>query len=162
MEMNARVLVVEADHTIWVEALPNTQGCSSCSSSQGTQASGCGADNIGRMFTGNAPHRFRVIDTMGCQTGDQVLIEIEDGSVLRSAFVVYLLPIGLVFFGAILASHLSTPVWSDLASILGAGLGLMVAAVWLWQFNLRVRHNPKYQPVVLRKLYTASFVLQPH
>lgn len=162
MEMNARVLVVESDRTVWVEALPDTQSCSSCSSSQSTQSSGCGADNIGRMFTGNTPHHFRVIDPMGCQTGDQVLIEIADGSVLRSAFVVYLLPIGLVFFGAILASHLSPPAWSDLAAILGAGMGLIVAAAGLWQFNFHVRHNPKYQPIVLRKLYTANFVLHPH
>lgn len=153
MEMRVRIVATETDHTAWVEALPDTSSCHSCSSSKASPATaGCGADNIGRMFTGNAPHHFRVIDALGCQKNDEVIIDIKDGSVLRSAIAVYFFPLALIFLGAILASKFSPPSVADLAAVLGAVLGLIVSAVCLHKFNLRIRHNPNYQPLILRKL----------
>lgn len=172
MEMHVRIIRTDEQNTAWVEAIAEASNCHSCSSSKnssknsgdgsgdGSSSGGCGADNIGRMFLGSAPHRFRVIDPIGCHVGDEAIIDIADGSVVRSASLVYLLPLLLVFTGAILASQLANPAMADLASILGAATGLALAAAWLWYANQHILHNPRYQPVIRRTIPTHFFVLK--
>lgn len=159
MEMHVRIIRTDQHDTAWVEAIAETSGCNSCNSN-GNNSGGCGADNIGRMFLGSTPHRFRVLDPIGCHVGDEAIINIADGSVVRSAALVYLLPLLLVFTGAILASYLANPATAELASILGALTGLALAAGWLWRANRHIRYNPRYQPIILRTVTTPFFVLK--
>ena len=162
MEMTARVLQAGNDGTVWVRAIPVGDACGSCSS-HGQQTAnsggGCGVDNIGRMFAGKE-QRYRVLDTLGCHPGDEVVIGINDGSVLRGSAAVYLLPLALLFIGAVLAAHQSTPAHADLASVAGAVGGFALATVWLWRFNLRIKRDPRFQPVILRKVHPGRIHLK--
>ncbi len=160
MQMNARVLSVELDHTVWVEAIANTGSCQSCAKTESAHAHGCGADKIGRMFTGDKPRPFRVIDPVGCRQNDEVVIDIADGAVLRSALAVYVLPLVLLFVGAISGAALAPARLPDLGAMAGATLGLLLAAGWLWRFNRHIRNDARFQPVVLRLQHSDFFVLR--
>ena len=159
IEMQARVVQLENDGTAWVESVPSGS-CSSCASSGGeSETGGCGAGKIGQIFTIKAK-KFRVVDTINSQLGDEVVIGIADGSVLRGSAVVYMLPLLLIFIGAILAAQFAPVAQRDIASIFGAACGFIAGAVWLFQFSRRASNDPRFQPVILRSVRANLFVLK--
>lgn len=158
IEMQAKVVAFE-DGMAVVEPMSGGS-CSSCSSSSGTaQSAGCGADKIGQIFTAKTKN-YRVINSISSRIGDEVIIGIEDGAVLRGSAVVYMLPLALIFIGATTAHYLLPHINADLASITGAALGFTIAALWLLRFNQRASHNPHYQPVILRNAHAGTFILK--
>ena len=159
IEMQARVVDIGKDGTAWVESMPNGS-CSSCASGDGeTETSGCGAGKIGQIFT-LKEKKYRVIDTIHSQIGDEVIIGIADGSVLRGSAVVYMLPLLLIFIGALLAAQFTPVAQRDVASIFGAVGGFIVGAAWLFQFSRRASKDPRFQPVILRSVRSSFFVLK--
>ncbi len=151
MEIEARVVQVDTDGTAWVKAIAGAESCHSCSgSSNGEEGGSCATGNIGRMFA-SRDQRYRVINTIGCRTGDHVILGITDGSVLRGSAAVYLLPLLLMFAGAIAASHLLAGVATDMAEVVGAAAGFSAASAWLWYFNRKIRLDTRFQPVILRQ-----------
>ena len=159
IEMQARVVDIDKDGTAWVESMPNGS-CSRCASSAGeTESGGCGAGKIGQIFT-LKEKKYRVIDTISSKIGDEVIIGIADGSVLRGSAVVYMLPLLLIFIGAILAAQFAPVAQRDAASIFGAICGFLAGAAWLFQFSRRASKDPRYQPVILRSVRSNFFVLK--
>ncbi|BBP00235.1 SoxR reducing system RseC family protein [Sulfuriferula nivalis] len=158
IEMQARVVAVE-DGMALVEPMSGGS-CSSCSSSAGsTPSAGCGADKIGQIFTIKTKN-YRVINAISSRIGDEVIIGIEDGAVLRGSAVVYMLPLILIFIGAITAHYLMPNINADLASIIGAASGFTISALWLFRFNQHASRNPHYQPVILRNAHAGTFILK--
>jgi sigma-E factor negative regulatory protein RseC len=158
IEMQARVIAVE-DSMALVEPMSGGS-CSSCNSSSSlTSGGGCGADKIGQIFTIKTKN-YRVINAISSRIGDEVIIGIEDGAVLRGSAVVYMLPLILIFIGAITAHYLMPNINADLASIIGAASGFAVSALWLFHFNQQASLNPHYQPVILRKAHAGTFILK--
>ena len=158
IEMQARVIATEPGAAL-VEPMSGAS-CSSCASSSGTaSAGGCGADKIGQLFTLKAK-QYRVIDPIASRVGDEVIIGIEDGAVLRGSAAVYALPLLLIFIGATLAAYLAPPQNQDIASIAGAAAGFILGALWLFRFSRKAGNNPQYQPVVLRSIRSDIFVLK--
>ena len=158
IEMQARIVATEPGAAL-VEPMSGAS-CSSCASSSGEpSAGGCGADKIGQLFTLKAK-QYRVIDPIGARVGDEVIIGIADGAVLRGSAAVYALPLLLVFIGATLAAYIAPPQNQDLASIAGAASGFMIGAFWLFRFSRKAGNDPQYQPVVLRSVRSDVFVLK--
>lgn len=158
IEMQARVMAVESGMVL-VEPMP-AKSCSSCASIHGeTQESGCGADKIGQFFTLKSK-QYRVMDPIGSHVGDEVIIGIVDGAVLRGSAAVYVLPLILIFLGATLAAALVSTQNQELASIAGAAIGFVSGAVWLFHFSRKASNDPQYQPVVLRSIRSDIFVLK--
>lgn len=158
IEMQARVIATELGMAL-VEPMSNAS-CSSCASSAGaTQSAGCGADKIGQIFTLKTKN-YRVIDPIATHVGDEVIIGIEDGAVLRGSAAVYMLPLILVFIGATSASYFMPNVNADAASIAGAAVGFILAALWLFRFSQRANRNPHYQPTILRNAHVGTFILK--
>ncbi len=158
IEMQARVVATESGMAL-VEPMSNAS-CSSCASSAGaTQSLGCGADKIGQIFTLKTKN-YRVIDPLTSHVGDEVIIGIEEGAVLRGSAAVYMLPLVLVFIGAMTASYFIPSINADLASIIGAAMGFMLGALWLFRFSQRAGRNPHYQPVILRHAHAGTFILK--
>lgn len=158
IEMQARVVAIENGMAV-VEPISGGS-CSSCaSSSNTTQSPGCGADQIGQIFTLKIKN-YRVINSISSRIGDEVIIGIEDGAILRGSAAVYMLPLALVFIGATTAHYLLPHINADLASITGAALGFTISALWLLRFNQRASRNPHYQPVILRNAHAGTFILK--
>ena len=160
IEMQARVVAVDSNGSVWVESMPGGS-CSSCAGSgdHAGESGGCGAGKIGQIFTLKSK-KYQVIDTLGSKTGDEVIIGIADGSVLRGSAAVYLLPLLLIFIGAILGSQFAAAAQRDLASIFGAATGFAIGTLWLIRFSRRVSADPRFQPVVLRSVRSNFFMLK--
>lgn len=158
IEMQARVIATEQGAAL-VEPMSGSS-CSSCASSQGTAATGgCGADKIGQLFTLKA-RQYRVIDPIGSAVGDEVIVGIAEGAVLRGSAAVYVLPLILLFMGATLAAAFTSAQHQELASIGGAAAGFVLGALWLFRFSRKAGNNPQYQPVVLRPVRSGMFVIK--
>ena len=153
IETQARILEVEAG-AVLVEPM-GPAGCSAC----GTQGGGCGADRIGQVFTLRSK-RYRVLDPRGSRVGEAVVIGVADGAVLRGSGAVYLLPLFLIFMGAMLASHFAPLADRDGWSIAGAAIGFALGSLWLLWFSRRAARDARFQPVILRAVNENLFVLK--
>lgn len=139
-------LVVSTDDThAYVE--PYSGGsCSSCSTT-GT----CGTAIFGKIFT-QKPRVFRVLNSIQAKTGESVVIGLQEGVLLTSSMMVYMIPLIFIFAGAIVASLLgSSTELQEHYSILGAGIGLAAGIVWIKWFHWRFATAHKYQAAILRR-----------
>lgn len=81
--------------------------------------------------------------------GQQVMIGLEEGSLVRASLLLYLLPLALLILGALLGSALSLPDWQQVAlALLSMTLGFVLAR----RLSAQPGQERRYQPVLLRIL----------
>ena len=145
IEETARVVEVGADG-VWVET-SRQSSCGSCSSK-----GGCGTATLGKVL-GQKPNRIRVLGELQVAVGDQVVIGINDGALLRGSLAVYMVPllglIGGALFGQWLALQLELT--AELGEVVVGGIGLLAGLGWLRIFSRRVSASADYTPVLLRR-----------
>ena len=79
--------------------------------------------------------------------GDSVIVGINEKALLKSALLLYILPLVTLFVGAILASQL----WqTDGSTMLGAAIGLVLGLLWVKGHTMSNRYFSLQQPVILR------------
>lgn len=125
-ESEAVVTRLEGDYA-WVDL---QSGCTTCDA-----VGGCG------LSDGKGKPQQRLLNEVGAQIGDRVVISVRDGAVLRAAFYCYLLPLALLF--ALAASGMA--VANEIGSIIGALTGLALG--WLL-----VRLTGRREPLPSMKL----------
>lgn len=114
-------------------------GCASC-----TVRSGCGARAFSQWEPG---HHLRLPIAQPLQPGQRVEVGIAEGSLLRSAMLVYIMPLlGMMLGGGLLQW------WSgnDAAAALAAIAGGAVAFLIVRRLAKRLGERQEYQPVVLQ------------
>jgi len=136
--------VVQTDVGIaWVEA-QRESACGSCK-----VRSGCGTSVLASVM-GKRRNQVRALDPVGVKPGDDVLIGLQERALVRASFSMYLLPLAGLFAGALIGQQLDSQgeAWTILSGLLGllAGFGLVRL------FYSRVRNNPAYQAVVLKRI----------
>ena len=134
----------------WVEASRKSV-CGQCSVNKG-----CGTYVLSKVV-GNKVTRVRALNRANAVVGDEVTIGMPEATFLKTSFITYMLPlfmmIGFAMLGNVLAKQL---LWTGNAvEILFALSGLLLSFWWLRRFNLKVQHDQRYQPVVLRKNISA-------
>lgn len=126
LETRAVVTRIEGGQT-FVESV-QSGGCGQCS------GKGCGSAHLTKMLCSES-RQFRVDNRIGAETGEQVVVAVDDGVVLRSVGLVYLLPLALAFAGAVAAGGAAlTEAQRDGYAAAGAVCGLVVGFVcsrWL-------------------------------
>jgi sigma-E factor negative regulatory protein RseC len=140
IEEDARVLSVETGFA-WVET-SRRSSCSSCAAS-----SDCGTSVVSKLF-GERTNRLRVVDDIGVQAGDRVVIGISDAALTRASLLAYLLPLAALMLGAYGAQ--SAGAEEDvvaLIGIVGLALGLLVTG----RLTGGAAANERYRPVLLYK-----------
>ncbi|MFO7641648.1 MAG: SoxR reducing system RseC family protein [Candidatus Competibacteraceae bacterium] len=142
IEERAMVVAVEEGY-VWLE----TQRRSSCG---GCQASGgCGVATLAKLWPGQRT-RVRAIAEPGLRPGDEVMVGLAEGALLRGALLVYLLPLALLLAGALLGQAVFAGAGEEPVVALGVvGLGLGFLAVRV--LSRRLRRDARFQPVVLRR-----------
>ena len=141
------VVVDAGDGYAWVET-QRRSACSACATSEG-----CSTAMLAKAW-GDRTARVRAISTLPLQVGDQVIVGLAEGALLRGSLLVYLLPLAMLLAGALLGQAAFAGVGDKpviLSGAAGLGLGFLVARRWSrrWQDDIR------FQPVVLRRLAVA-------
>lgn len=103
---------------------------------------------------GNAAIVLDARNPLGARPGQQVLIEVQEVGMLKSAFIVYMLPLISLFVGAVaggLAADQagSGSFWYQVA---GALVALVLAIAYIRHYDRRARTNKNMQPVITRIL----------
>jgi sigma-E factor negative regulatory protein RseC len=96
-------------------------GCGRCH-----EEGGCGGQQLTQMFC-KGPKTYHVENTIAAHVGDRVTIAIAAGSVSRSANLAYILPLTATIAGAALGASLG----GDLLAVMGAGVGLTLAFLYV-------------------------------
>ncbi len=135
--LETRAIVVHVDGTeATVEALEGG-GCGSCGSGA------CGSSQLSKLFCVR-PRQFRARNDAHATVGEEVRIAVRDGMVLRSALILYGLPLLLMFAGAPLGMH---TLGGDGGAAIGAAAGL--AAGFLLA-RVAVGRSRLAEPVIIR------------
>ncbi|HSG59806.1 MAG TPA: SoxR reducing system RseC family protein [Pseudomonadales bacterium] len=139
---SARVVAISAE-AIWVDTIQRST-CNACSS-----RAGCGQYAMNKLspqrhthlkipLGHHSQHDFAV--------GTYVKIGVPEGLVLKSALVVYILPLLVMIGGAMIADRLFG---TDLAAGLGGALGLALGFVAVRAYSSMVSTRQGGQPVLV-------------
>lgn len=122
IETTATVERVEGD-AIWVRPLITGGGCGSCQSSNN-----CSTSFLNQLFQGKT-RRIKFKKTGDVKVNDQVILVLPSQELLFGSALIYLLPLVLLFLGAVLGEQLFNEVGSIGFGFLGLFFGL-----WLTRF----------------------------
>ncbi len=131
----------------WVETQRQST-CGSCAANKG-----CGTALLGQVF-GARRARLRVLNRIGAQPGDTVIVGLAEQALVRGSLTVYLLPLLGLMGGAIAGVWLAeTLAWSavDGVSVLCGVGGLAFGLLWVRRQAVRMANDPRFQAVILRK-----------
>lgn len=141
LETRAIVVRLEGEEAI-VEAV-QSGGCGACG------GGGCSSSAMSQMFCVK-PRQFRARNGIGARPGEEVQVAVAEGALLRSALILYALPIALLFGGAMAGSSLAGSPASDAGAAAGAVAGL-AAGFALARFIIsRRRTRAESFPAIIR------------
>jgi len=116
-------------------------GCGSCNA-----RSGCGLPALNELVP-KTEHPLQVRIDQPLEPGQRVEVGIAEGSLLRSAMLVYLMPLlGMMLGGSLLQYLLGTDAFAALGALLGGGASFMLARSLAYRLGKQVG----YQPIVLQ------------
>ncbi|NWO05399.1 MAG: SoxR reducing system RseC family protein [Alteromonadaceae bacterium] len=133
-----KVVAIDGN-SAWVQTI-RTSACQSCSA-----RAGCGQRALASVSGGRA-NQVRVLNSALARVGDEVVLGIDERSLLTASLRVYGIPLLAMVFGCIAGFR-----WfggNDLAAVLGAGAGL-AAGFALLRFR-QGRDGEACQPRMLR------------
>jgi sigma-E factor negative regulatory protein RseC len=117
-------------------------GCGSC-----TARSGCGVRALNELVA-ESEHHLQVQIEQPLEPGQRVEVGITEGSMLRSAMLVYMTPLlGMMLGGGLLQWWSGS---SDAAALFGAVVGGTAAFLVARLLAARLGERADYQPVVLQ------------
>jgi len=126
IETRAIVIHVEGREAL----VESTQGggCGHCDSENG-----CGSGKLSQLFC-TEPRRFRVLNESNAQVGAIVLVTLGEGVLLRSALLMYMLPLVFLLCGAVAGAHwaedgVGSEAYSAAGGFAGLALGFAMAKV---------------------------------
>ncbi|MCH8550482.1 MAG: SoxR reducing system RseC family protein [Natronospirillum sp.] len=146
LEEEATVFSVDTEW-VWVETLRNS-ACGRCAA-----RAGCGQPLMARVLGAgrSAAHsRLPVAwpeSGLRPSVGTRVVIGIPESSFLRLAFMLYLLPVLALLFGA-LGAHLLSG--QDMVAMLAAVAAFALSLLWVRRWQHGWQRDPRWQPRLLR------------
>jgi sigma-E factor negative regulatory protein RseC len=120
--LESRAVVVEWKEDEGQAIVEPVQGgsCGYCSG-----GGGCGSSKLSQLFCVR-PRRFLVRNTVKAQIGEEIRVSVDDGILLRSAAILYGLPMMFLIGGALLGSYwFGSTTNRDMGAAVGAGIGLV-------------------------------------
>lgn len=124
-----------------------TSACESCS-----LKSGCGQRLLTKLSS-NHCLELDVENTLNASPGDEVLIAIPEQGLLSASFRIYLLPLLMMLFSAMLMDSLfdASEVWV----LFFAVVGLAVGFIWARVFSQKNALNEQFLPKITRVLISS-------
>lgn len=137
----------------WIEARRQS-ACAACAADKG-----CGTAVLARVL-GQRSVRVRALNTLVLEPGDEVVVGLKEGALLRGSLLVYLLPLVTMLCAAAYGDN-QFPQQEALSIVLG-GAGLLAGFAGLYWRSREIRDDARYQPIVLRRIDTALPSPDPH
>lgn len=151
IEERARIVAMGSEGVAWVETQRQT-ACDACVAHEG-----CGTATLAKAL-GQRRTRLRVITPIPVRTDDEVIIGIDEHSLLKGSVIVYMVPLLTMFLGA-LGGATIFPASSEGFTVLMGLLGLAGGFVRLPIFTRIRRTDSRFRPVVLRRLEATDKLL---
>lgn len=143
--LETRAIIIQVDGTEAVVEAAQGGGCGQCAS-----VNGCSSGKLSKMFCAR-PRRFRVHNGIEARVGDEVQVSLQDGELLRSVSILYMLPLALLMAGGFIGASMATSVASrDGYAALGALLGLVLGFAGARWYTLRQPVASGVRPVITR------------
>ncbi len=103
---------------------------------------------------GNAAIVLDARNPVGAAPGQLVMVEVQEVGMLKSAFIVYMMPLIAMFLGAMTGGWAAGQLARDALwfQVAGAGLAFAAAILYIRYFDRSARENQKMQPVIIRIL----------
>ena len=149
-----RAVILSLDHVLSNSMASNTTAvttatleierktaCSICG-----QTRGCGNSIWGKLFAHQST-AFKAQNCINAKVGDSVIVGINEKALLKSAMLLYIVPLVTMLIGAILAKQLNT---SEVSAMLGAVVGLVLGLLWVKGHTMSSSYFKLQQPVILR------------
>jgi len=143
--LQERVIVTrtEGDYA-WVTVMDNAGGCDSCASK-----GACGSFNLFKPLVDekiaikNNNNTLKVRNRLNASKGDEIIIEMSSQSLLKGTFLVYLLPLFMLFAGALIGQAISGELLSTVFGIMGLIIGLFFVKNMFSNTSLKETIEPK-------------------
>lgn len=148
---NAIVVSIVNDQT-WIETQRKSV-CGQCSASKG-----CGTSVLSKVI-GNKLSTMKAINKINAKVGDEVVVGLNEKSLLKGAFMTYLLPLLYLFLFSFLGQFITNNLQlnnSELFIIGFAIFGFYLGMRRLKRFSASIAENENYQPVILKKSNPSS------
>ena len=110
------------------------------------QTRGCGNSIWGKLFAHQST-AFKAQNRINAKVGDSVIVGINESALLKSALLLYILPLATMLIGAILATQIHD---TNSYAMLGAMVGLVMGFVWVKGHTMSSSYFKLQQPVILR------------
>jgi sigma-E factor negative regulatory protein RseC len=101
---------------------------------------------------GNSALVLEARNDIGAKPGQRVAIEIREINMLKAAFIVYILPLLMIFFGAIAGGFFAENFGYQPLGFQAAGgiLAFILSVVYIKFFDSAARSDVEMQPVIIR------------
>jgi sigma-E factor negative regulatory protein RseC len=138
--LETRAIIVQVEGQYALVQASQANGCEQCS------GKGCGAGKLSQLFCSKR-RLFQVDNSINAGVGDEVVISVAEGAILRGIGLVYLLPLLLLVIGALVGSAWAgqSPEQQDGYATAGALSGLaagFIVAKWISLGQARNRPQP--------------------
>jgi len=133
-----------------------TQRSSACGSCEGKAV--CGTSALSKLF-GARRSSVQALNPIGARPGEQVVIGLHEGAMTRASFAFYIVPLLSLFLFAVMGEWVGTRLAiasTEPAAVAGGVLGLLLGLGWVRRYAESIRHDRRYQAVVLRRSPTIS------
>ena len=107
---------------------------------------GCGNSIWGKLFAHQST-AFKAQNPINAKIGDSVIVGINEQALLKSALLLYILPLVTLMLGAILMNELFH---HEVANMVGALIGLISGLVLVKRYTATSRYFLEQQPIILR------------
>lgn len=137
----------------WVETERKT-ACGHCSANKG-----CGTSVLASVF-GKKANAIAVMKTLPVKVGDEVIIGIEEDSLVRGSLLIYALPLVLLIAFGLLGEVVGGQIFvgkNDAVTAIFSMLGLAVGFLWLRHISAQLRRDPRFQPKLLHIKNNVTF-----
>ena len=137
--LETRAIVMQIDGRSALVQADQGNGCGQCN------GKGCGTGKLSQLFC-SKPRQFQVDNPIKANVGDDVIVSVAEGAVLRGISLVYALPLLLLVMGAALGNIGAVqPGQRDGYAAVGALCGLVagfVVARWISSRQSAGRFRP--------------------
>jgi sigma-E factor negative regulatory protein RseC len=118
------------------------------------QTRGCGNSIWGKLFAHQST-AFKAQNRINAKVGQSVIVGINESALLKSALLLYILPLVTLFLGALLATKFNP---NDASAMVGAVLGLVMGLIWVKGYTMSNSYFSLQQPVILRLAFQETVI----